>query len=199
MAGSRRLGPAVFDPNGELIPAQARNTTFLQVLQYQTLDALNTDYNALEVALEKRYSNRWSGRVSYTLAKANDVGAITFDTNPRGDYGRTSFDNRHAFAMTANTEIWKGLGGRGDLPLLLGLPDQRDHRLRRQRRHGQQRSTARRRERSDHADSLRARFQRPCDSQRHRRREAGPARRPFPVRLEDPALCGPACSSRSTT
>ena len=117
-----RLGAAGFDPNGVLIPAQARNTNFLQVLQYQTLEALDTDYNALEVALEKRFSNRWSGRVSYTLAEANDVGAITFDTNPRGDYGRTSFDNRHAFAMTANTEIWKGLGAGAIFRYYSGYP-----------------------------------------------------------------------------
>jgi hypothetical protein len=54
--------------------------------------------------------NRWSGRISYTLARARDVGAITYDTNPRGDYGRTSFDNRHAFAASTNLDIWRGLG-----------------------------------------------------------------------------------------
>jgi hypothetical protein len=48
--------------------------------------------------------------VSYTLARARDVGAITYDTNLRGDYGRTSFDNRHAFAMSANANVWRGLG-----------------------------------------------------------------------------------------
>ena len=80
------------------------------MLQYQSREELNTDYNALELALEKRMSQRWSGRVSYTLARARDVGAITYDINLRGDYGRTSFDNRHALAMSANVNVWRGLG-----------------------------------------------------------------------------------------
>jgi outer membrane receptor protein involved in Fe transport len=105
-----RLGVDGFDPTGELIPPEARSTNFLRVLQYQSRDDLNTDYNALELALEKRLSNRWSGRVSYTLARARDVGSITYDTNPRADYGRTSFDNRHALALSGNFTLWAGLG-----------------------------------------------------------------------------------------
>jgi Carboxypeptidase regulatory-like domain/TonB dependent receptor-like, beta-barrel len=105
-----RLGVDVFDPTGELIPPQARSTNFIRVLQYQSREELNTDYNALELALDKRLSQRWSGRVSYTLARARDVGAITYDTNLRGDYGRTSFDNRHALAMSGNVNVWRGLG-----------------------------------------------------------------------------------------
>jgi len=108
-----RRGVNAFDPNGELVPlsnAAARATNFIQFLQYQTLDALNSDFNSLEIGLEKRYSNRWSGRVSYTLAKCNDVGAIIWDTDPRLDYGRCARDNRHAFATSANVDIWKGLG-----------------------------------------------------------------------------------------
>jgi hypothetical protein len=111
-----RLGVSGFDPTGELIPDSARSTTFRRVLQYQTLDAMDTDYNALELSLEKRHANRWSGRVSYTLAYANDVGAgvgarVSNDLDPRMDYGRSSFDNRHAFAASANADIWRGLGG----------------------------------------------------------------------------------------
>jgi hypothetical protein len=105
-----RVGVDGFDPTGELIPPQARGTNFIRVLQYQSRADLDTDYNALELALEKRMSQRWSGRLSYTLARARDVGSITYDTNPRGDYGRTSFDNRHAVAMSANANVWRGLG-----------------------------------------------------------------------------------------
>jgi hypothetical protein len=105
-----RVGVDGFDPTGELIPPQARSTNFIRVLQYQSREDLNTDYNALELAVEKRLSHRWSGRVSYTLARARDVGSITYDTNPRGDYGRTSFDNRHALAMSGNVNVWRGLG-----------------------------------------------------------------------------------------
>ena len=118
----RRPGVAGFDPNGELIPAAARGASFQRVLQFQTRDDFNTDYNALELSLEKRFANRWSGRASYTLARARDVGStgggtstnskrVSDDLNPRSDYGRTNFDNRHALAFSANAEIWKGLGG----------------------------------------------------------------------------------------
>jgi len=105
-----RLGVNGFDPNGEIIPPEARSTNFIRVLQYQSRSEFNTDYNALEMALEKRLSNRWSGRVSYTLARARDVGAIWYDTDLRADYGRTAFDNRHALAMAGNVDVWRGLG-----------------------------------------------------------------------------------------
>ena len=105
-----RLGVSGFDPSGEIIPPQARSTNFIRVLQYQSRSEFDTDYNALEMALEKRLSNRWSGRVSYTLARARDVGAIWYDTDLRADYGRTAFDNRHALAMAGNVDVWRGLG-----------------------------------------------------------------------------------------
>jgi outer membrane receptor for ferrienterochelin and colicin len=108
-----RLGVGAFDPNGLLVPlsnAAARNTTFVQFNQEQTLPSLDTDFNSLEVQLEKRFSSRWAGRVSYTLARARDVGAIIVDSDPRLDYGLANFDNRHAFAASTNLEIWRGLG-----------------------------------------------------------------------------------------
>jgi hypothetical protein len=112
-----RLGVNTFDPNGELVPLDntvARNTNYIQFLQYQTLDSLNSDFDSLELGLDKRFSNRWSGRVSYTLARCRDVGIapneIIVDSDPRLDYGRCARDNRHAFATSANVNVWKGLG-----------------------------------------------------------------------------------------
>ena len=108
-----RLTADQFDPTGELVPLSntaARNTNYLQFLQYQTLDALNTDFDSLELGLDKRFSNRWSGRVSYTLAQCHDVGNIVIDSDPRLDYGRCARDNRHAFAASANVNVWRGLG-----------------------------------------------------------------------------------------
>jgi hypothetical protein len=107
-----RPGVNVFDPDGRLVPLSntaARNTTFLQFNQFQSLAALNSDFNSLELGLEKRYSNRWSGRVSYTLARCRDVATIVVDSDPRLDYGRCARDNRHAFAGSGNVDIWKGL------------------------------------------------------------------------------------------
>ncbi|NOT25699.1 MAG: TonB-dependent receptor [Acidobacteria bacterium] len=121
--GSRgRPGVNVFDPNGTLIPAQFRNATFQRVLQFQNSDAFNTDHNALELSLEKRYSNRWGGRVAYTLSESHDVqGGVaggfnlslkrfSDDLDPRSDYGRAAFDNRHTLSSSVNVTPWRGLG-----------------------------------------------------------------------------------------
>lgn len=116
-----RPGPAVFDPDGTLIPPQARNTRFQRVLQFQTRDDLNSDYDALELSLNRRYANRWGGRFAYTLSRARDVGStgggtvistkrVSDDFNPSADYGRANFDNRHAVAFSLNTNPWRGLG-----------------------------------------------------------------------------------------
>lgn len=92
------------------IPASALGFNFRRVLQYTTDERFNTDFNSLEIGLEKRMANRWSGRVAYTLARARGVGAISDNLNPRDDYGRLNTDNRHAVAMSANVDVWKGLG-----------------------------------------------------------------------------------------
>ncbi|MBI3050187.1 MAG: TonB-dependent receptor [Acidobacteria bacterium] len=117
-----RPGPSVFDPDGTLIPAAARNANFQRVLQYQTRPEFNTDYDALEVSLVRRFANRWSGRLAYTLGRARDVDATTTrggnivekrvndDLNPRLDYGLANTDNRHAFTSGANWDAWRGLG-----------------------------------------------------------------------------------------
>ena len=108
-----RLGVAAFDPSGALVPAVARNTTFAQFNQEQTRElgsALNSDFNSLELELEKRMANRWSGRVSYTYARCYDVANIVVDSNPRLDYGRCDRDNTHAFATSANVDLTHGLG-----------------------------------------------------------------------------------------
>jgi hypothetical protein len=121
-------GVAAFDPTGTLIPAAARGVNFRRVLQYQTLDAFDSDYHALELGVVKRLANRWSGRVSYTLARARDVNVmtgnpftiwgrrvnddygVTSGRNPRADFGLMNLDNRHAFTAGGNWDAWRGLG-----------------------------------------------------------------------------------------
>lgn len=115
-----RLTADQFDPDGTLIPAIARSTSFGRVLQYQTREDFNTDFDSLELSLEKRLSSRWSSRVAYTLARSRDVGTTgssaqgtkryTNDLNPREDYGRSDFDNRHGFVTSVNVTPWGGLG-----------------------------------------------------------------------------------------
>jgi hypothetical protein len=128
-----RPGPSVFDPDGQLIPAQARSARFGRVLQFQTRDDFDTDYNALEVGLDKRYADRWSARFAYTLARARDVGTaagganistkrVSDDLNPRSDYGLSNFDNRHAVAFSANVNPWRGLGAGAVFRYYSGYP-----------------------------------------------------------------------------
>ena len=64
--GGVRPQAAGFDPTGALVPAGSRDARFQRFLQYQTLDAFNSDYDALELSLEKRFASRWGGRVAYT-------------------------------------------------------------------------------------------------------------------------------------
>jgi outer membrane receptor protein involved in Fe transport len=111
-----RLGVNGFNPNNVLgLPAAALASTFVQFNQEQTRPEFDADFNSLEFELEKRFSNRWAGRVSYTFSHCNDVVAPlavlgSNDTDPRLEYGRCARDNRHAFASSANGTIWKGLG-----------------------------------------------------------------------------------------
>jgi hypothetical protein len=116
-----RPGPSVFDPDGTLIPAAARGTNFQRVLQYQTHPEFNTDYDALELGVQRRLANRWSGRFAYTLSRGRDVNGSTTgggnivekrvnnDLDPRMDYGLGNTDNRHAFTSAANWDAWRGL------------------------------------------------------------------------------------------
>jgi len=108
-----RLGVDVFDPTGELVPPEARGTTFVQFNQEQTRELgsqLDSDFDSLEMELEKRMSNHWSGRVSYTYATCHDVASIIVDSAPRLDYGRCDRDNTHAFAASTNVDLGKGFG-----------------------------------------------------------------------------------------
>jgi hypothetical protein len=108
-----RRGVAAFDPSGVLVPAVARSTVFAQFNQEQARElgsALNSNFNSLELELERRLANHWSGRVSYTYAVCHDVANIVFDTDPHLDYGRCDRDNTHAFASSANVDIGHGFG-----------------------------------------------------------------------------------------
>ena len=72
------------------------------------------DYDALNLSLEKRYSNNWSGRISYSLSKSrgtaeNQADKNTFQTltdlNLDSLEGPSSVDRRHILAINGRTEI----------------------------------------------------------------------------------------------
>ena len=76
----------------------------------------DADYNALDFSLEKRYSNRWSGRISYSLSKSTGTGNDQADknlyqamTNANLDLwrGPSNVDRRHILSLGAQTEIPK--------------------------------------------------------------------------------------------
>jgi len=76
----------------------------------------SNDYDALNLSLEKRYANRWSGRVSYSLSKSrgtaeNQADKNTFqkltDLNLDEFEGPSSVDRRHVLALNGRAEIPK--------------------------------------------------------------------------------------------
>jgi hypothetical protein len=109
-----RPGPAVFDPNGIYIPAEARNTNFQRVLVTTTSSAFDGDYKSVQMSYNKRMANRWSGRLAYTLQKSRytglgnpDVRRVWLDGDPRADFGRFASDRRHVFAGSAVYNVWR--------------------------------------------------------------------------------------------
>jgi uncharacterized protein YeaC (DUF1315 family) len=122
-----RPGVDGFDPDGTLIPAEARDTSFQRVLQYQTRDELNGDYKSLQVAVNKRFSNRFSMRHAYTLQRSNYVGfgterRVWLDDDPRADYGRFQFDRRHVLNMSGTFNPIAGLSLGAVLTAQSGAP-----------------------------------------------------------------------------
>jgi hypothetical protein len=124
-----RPGPAVFDPGGVLIPAEARNVSFQRVLQTQTREEFNGDYKSLQMSLLRRMANRWSARVAYTLQRSNYVGLgnpdarrVWLDDDIEADYGRFQADRRQVLAATGTVNPWRSLTIATVLSAISGAP-----------------------------------------------------------------------------
>lgn len=111
-----RPGPAVFDPTGTLVPAEARGVSFQRVLQSQTSAVFDGDYKSMQVSLVKRMSNRWSGRLAYTLQRSNFVGTgnpdarrVWLDNDPRADYGEFNSNRQNVLAASGTWNPWRSL------------------------------------------------------------------------------------------
>lgn len=124
-----RPGVDVFDPTGELIPAEARGVNFLRVLQSQTSDAFDGDYKSLQLSVVKRMANRWSGRLAYTVQRSNYVGIgnpdarrVWLDYEPRADYGEFQFNRTHVFAGSATVNPWNRLTVATVVSAITGAP-----------------------------------------------------------------------------
>jgi len=80
---------------------------------YDTLSSSRTfgwaKYNGLQLGLNRRLNNNWSGQVSYTFSKCIDIGSgsylvdggtsISNPFNPNDDRGRCTYDLRHNFSL----------------------------------------------------------------------------------------------------
>ena len=78
------------------------------------------DYDALNLQLERRYANRWSGRVSYSLSKSRGTATDQADRNTdqfltdlhlddKRD-GPTLVDRRHVLSIASRVEVPKTFG-----------------------------------------------------------------------------------------
>jgi hypothetical protein len=124
-----RPGVAAFDPNGIYVPAEARDTNFARVLLHTSRSEFDGDYNSLQVGVVKRFANRWSGRLAYTLQKGNYVGLgnpdnrrVWLDNDIRADYGRFNGDRRQVFAASASVNPWGALTIAGVVSAISGSP-----------------------------------------------------------------------------
>jgi hypothetical protein len=93
-----------------------------------------TDYDALEIQLEKRYSHGFSGRLSYTLAssRGNTAGSGSpqillqslDDLRLDANQGPTDFDRRHTLVVSGSVRVPRtgGLTLSGVARAMSGLP-----------------------------------------------------------------------------
>jgi outer membrane receptor protein involved in Fe transport len=124
-----RPGVDVFDPTGILIPAEARNVPFRRVLQNQSNPAFDADYQSLQIGLQRRMANRWSGRLAYTLQKANYVGLgnpdtkrVWLDNDIRADYGLFANNRTNVLAMSGTVNPWRTLSISAVVSAISGQP-----------------------------------------------------------------------------
>ena len=124
-----RPGVTAFDPNGVLIPAEARGVSFQRVLQTQTRDEFDGDYKSVQLSFVRRMANRWSARLAYTVQESHFVGTgnpdarrVWLDNDIRADYGRFSSDRRQVLAASGTVNPWSTLTFAAVLSAISGAP-----------------------------------------------------------------------------
>jgi hypothetical protein len=124
-----RPGVNAFDPNGVLIPAEARGVSFQRVLQTQTRDEFDGDYKSLQLSFVRRMANRWSARLAYTLQESHYVGSgnpdarrMWLDNDIRADYGRFTSDRRQVLAASGTVNPWSTFTFAAVLSAISGAP-----------------------------------------------------------------------------
>jgi hypothetical protein len=119
----------VFDPTGELIPPEARSVAYQRVLQSQTLDEFDGNYQSVQFSFLRRMANRWSARVAYTIQESKYVGLgnpdarrMWMDNDIRADYGRFTSDRRQVLAASGTVNPWSRLNVAAVLSAISGAP-----------------------------------------------------------------------------
>jgi hypothetical protein len=100
---------------------------YQRALTWVTRPELDGKYNSLQVALVKRASNHWSGRLAYTYQKADYVGLgnpdarrVWMDNDILADKGSFASNRNHVLAATATVTPWKTLTISGVVSALSG-------------------------------------------------------------------------------
>jgi hypothetical protein len=130
-----RDGPRVFsDPfgilNASLAPGEA---AYQNVIRLRTTKYGYSSYDALNLSVEKRYSNNWSLRGAYSLSYSRGVTAgqettpdlqVGSDLNLDEWHAPSPTDRTHNFVASGRVEIprTRGLGISGTLRMLSGTP-----------------------------------------------------------------------------
>jgi hypothetical protein len=126
-ANTSRTGPIVrVDAFGVLGEPYAQQVWVMENTGY-------SDYDALNLSLEKRYSNNWSGRISYSLSKSfgtaenqniTNTYQVLTDLNLDEFEAPSSVDRRHILSLSGRTEIprTKGVTLSSTLRYMSGAP-----------------------------------------------------------------------------
>jgi hypothetical protein len=130
-----RDGPRSFqDPFGILTPSLAPGEIpYTAVVRLRTTKYGYSNYDALNISVEKRYAKNWSLRGAYSLSYSRGVTAgqentpdLQVGTDLKLDewYGPSPTDRRHNFTMSGRYEVPKtrGLSLSGTLRMLSGTP-----------------------------------------------------------------------------
>jgi len=124
-----RPGVEAFDPDGVLIPSEARGANFRRVWVTETGPGWDGDYKSLQISMVRRMANRWSGRLAYTLQRSNYVGLgnpdsrrVWLDNELRNDRGRFASDRTHVLAMSGVFNVWQSLTVATVLSAISGAP-----------------------------------------------------------------------------
>jgi outer membrane receptor protein involved in Fe transport len=127
--GGVRPGVDAFDPSGELIPPEARGVSYQRVLQSQTRDDFDGNYQSVQFSFLRRMANRWSARVAYTVQESKYVGLgnpdarrMWMDNDIRADYGRFTSDRRQVLAASGTVNPWNRLNVAAVLSAISGAP-----------------------------------------------------------------------------